>query len=117
MLQYNHYLKELGIEKTDYPFNEQNITEDIGEFASVEFYSLDYTLACSIYSYLCYYRDHCMIGYPTYMSVDKWSDIVNKMITGFKIYIQRDGKLSKTKQKQMHYGMRLFIKYFGELWY
>lgn len=50
------------------------------------------------------------------------------MIKGFKLYIQEEDKnylvsekerqrLSKNRQKQINYGFRLFIKYFGHLWY
>jgi hypothetical protein len=64
------------------------------------------------------------------MELDKWKSIIQKMINGFKLYLIDESqitdlskstkewqKLSKNKQKQIKYGMRLFIKYFGHLLY
>ena len=137
MLKYNHYLKELGIKETDYPFGDEDekeidsrYEEDEEGFTSSEFWSLDFTLACYIYSHLCYFRDNCLVGYPAYMTFEQWSDIINKMIIAFRLYITDEEKpdrlltseteykkLSKNRQKKMNYGMKLFIKYFGHLWY
>ncbi len=66
-LNYNHYLKELGIEETDFPFAHNNDCRyqiDKEGFRSSDFFSLDYALACYIYSHLCYFRDNCLYGYP-----------------------------------------------------
>lgn len=126
MLKYNHYLKELGIKETDYPFGDNGYEEgdsryeeDEEGFRSSEFWSLDFTLACYIYSHLCYFRDNCLVGHPTYMTFEQWQVIINKMIKAFELYIKPDNEIipSKNKQKQINYGMKLFIKYFGHLWY
>ena len=126
MLKYNHYLKELGIKETDYPFGDEDekeidprYEEDEEGFTSSEFWSLDFTLACYVYSHLCYFRDNCLVGYPAYMTFEQWQAIINKMIKAFELYIKPDNEIipSKNKQKQMNYGMKLFIKYFGHLWY
>lgn len=65
-LNYNHYLKELGIEATDFPFYCGNYKYKIDKegFRSSDFFSLDYSLACYIYSHLCYFRDYCLCGHP-----------------------------------------------------
>lgn len=68
MVNYNHYLKELGIKETDFPFNKGTDDEryypDEEGFVSAEFFSLDVTLAMHIYSHLCYFRDNCLVGHP-----------------------------------------------------
>ena len=56
------------------------------------------------------------------MEAEQWEDIINKMVKAFRLYIEEDktdfdSVQSKNKQKQIKYGMRLFIKYFGHLWY
>ena len=121
MLKYNHYLKELGIKETDFPFASEDIDERYEEdeegFRSSEFWSLDYTFALYIYSHLCYFRDYCLVGFPMGMNEEEWAKIIDKMIKAFRLYIEKDGNLSKNKQKQIIYGMRLFIKYFHHLWY
>lgn len=135
MLKYNHYLQELGIKPTDFPFGDYDeincdprYQEDEEGFRDAEFWSLDYTLACYIYSHLCYFRDYCLVAHPGYMTGEQWANYLNKMIKAFKLYIEPDEidytkseekrrQMSKNKEKQIKYGMRLFIKYFGHLWY
>jgi len=66
-LNYNHYLKELGIKKDDFPFacnGDYRYEIDKEGFRHSDFFSLDYSLACYIYSHLCYFRDYCLCGYP-----------------------------------------------------
>ena len=66
-LNYNHYLAELGIKSTDFPFyscGDYRYEIDKEGFRSSDFFSLDYSLACYIYSHLCYFRDNCLYGYP-----------------------------------------------------
>jgi hypothetical protein len=115
MAQYNHYMEELDIKETDYPFNAKELDKN-GEFMIEDFFDLNYTLACIIYSHLRYFKDNCMIAHPTYMTYEEWCKIIDKMINAFKIYIQKDFS-SKNKVKQMRYGIKLFAKYFYELWY
>lgn len=120
MLTYNHYLEELGIKKTDFPFGDENddprYEVDEEGFRECEFWSLDYSLACYIYSHLCYFRDYCLCGHPLYVTEEQWEKILNKMIKGFKLYITENSP-SKNQQKQITYGMKLFIKHFGGLWF
>ena len=122
MLTYNHYLEELGIKKTDFPFGDEEWNDDpryeVDEegFRECEFWSLDYSLACYIYSHLCYFRDYCLYGHPLYVTEEQWEKILNKMIKGFKLYITENSP-SKNQQKQIAYGMKLFVKHFGGLWF
>ena len=134
-MKFNHYYKELGLCEKDFPFEksedicDRNVENEEG-FSEIEFFSLDYSLALYIYSRLRYFQDNCLIACPMNMELDEWKSIIQKMINGFKLYIMDNNqivdlskstkewqKLSKNKQKQIAYGMRLFIKYFGSLWY
>lgn len=132
-MKYTHYYKELGLEPTDFPFEgyedicDRNIPDKEG-FSVIEFFSLDFSLAVYIYGRLRYFQDNCLYGHPSYMTEEQWKDILSKMIKAFKLYcIHEDGDIiiseqerkarSKNRQKQINYGMRLFIKYFSHLWY
>ena len=124
MVSYNKYLKELGIKETDYPFanDDGRISKPYKVnkegFRPAELYSLDYSLSLYIYSQLCYFRDNCLMSYPVYMSFEKWKSIINKMIKAFELIIVNSEKtFSKNQMKQIHYGLRLFAKYYFELWY
>ena len=136
MLIHNHYLEELGIKSTDFPFYNEDYNDDpryeVDEegFRECEFWSLDFSLACYIYSHLCYFRDYCLVGYPSYMTAEQWKDTLNKMIKAFRLYIEKEDfksdlllsdkqkkQISKNRQKQITYGMKLFVKYFGALWF
>lgn len=113
-MKFNHYYEELGLTEYNFPFEKD---EDKEGFSETEFFNLDYSLALYIYGRLRYFQDHCLVGSPSYMTFEQWSDIINKIIKGFYLYLTEDYKLSKNKEKQMKYGMKLFIKYFPGLWY
>lgn len=125
MVQLNKYLKELGINEKYWLFDkeqqkgdEQYIPDEDG-FINAETFSLDTSLSMYIYSQLCYFRDHCLVGHPASMTFEEWKKIIDKMIEGFKLQIQTDNEweISKNKRKKMNYGMRLFIKYYNHLWW
>jgi len=132
-MKFNHYYKELDLCEKDFPFEQyediyDRNKEDEEGFSDIEFFSLDYSLAIYIYGRLRYFQDHCLVGCPGNMDMKQWANIIAKMIKGFKLYIQEEDKnylvsekerqrLSKNRQKQINYGFRLFIKYFGHLWY
>lgn len=134
MVKLNKYLRELGIDENHWLFNKEDIETDIRYqedeegFKDAEFFSLDNSLSLYIYSQLCYFREHCLVGYPAYLGEEKWKEILDKMIEAFRlmiigeeIYYHGNDKekkiLSKNAQKKINYGMRLFIKYYHDLWY
>lgn len=126
MIKLNKYLKEIGIDENYWLFKEDR-QEDEDGFVHQEFYNLDTTLAMYIYSYLCYFKEHCNVGYPGFLTEEKWNETLDAMIEGFKLYLKEDDNneinekdryyMSKNKEKKIKYGMRLFIKYFKNLWY
>lgn len=137
ILKPNKYLKKIGIDENYWLFNSKDNEGDLRYFpdeegfVDAEHFSLDLSLSLYIYSQLCYFREHCMCGYPGNMTFEQWKDVVDKMIEAFELLIKADertddsfllgneqGKrLSKNRQKKINYGMRLFIKYYGHLWY
>lgn len=122
-LNYNHYLAELGIKDTDFPFcfnSSSDYKYEVNEegFRASDFFSLDYSLACYIYSHLCYFRDYCMIGSPCGLIMEEWTKIINQMIKGFKLYITKNNiKITKTKRKKIQKSFYLFAQWFPHLWY
>ena len=131
MIKLNKYLREIGIDA------DPRYLPDEEGFVDAEFFSLDTSLSLYIYSHLCYFREYCLYGYSCYFSErykeragDKWKEILDKMIEAFKLLIIEDTSykdnlgekkkqylLSKNKTKKIKYGMRLFIKYYQDLWY
>lgn len=137
VLKLNKYLKELGLDEDNcWLFNKNRVEDDLrytpdeDGFVDAEFFSLDYSLSLYIYSQLCYFRENCMFGIPYGMEENKWAEILDKMILAFKLMIIEDDTykridltreerqlISKNRQKKINYGMRLFIKYYNDLWY
>lgn len=126
MIKLNEYLKKIGINEENWLFKEKR-EEDENGFVYQEFFNLDTTLAMYIYSHLCYFKENCNVGHPGRLTAEKWDEILDIMIEGFKLYLQSDNYdevkpkerhyISKNREKKIKYGMRLFIKYFGDLWY
>ena len=124
MLQLNKYLRELGIDENYWLFKDEEdgrYKPDEDGFVNAETFNLDATLSMIIYSYLCYFRDNCLVGHPGSMTFEKWKEIIDKMIEAFRLQIDLDENIdsidSKNKQKKINYGMRLFIKYYNNLWW
>lgn len=124
MLQLNKYLRELGIDENYWLFKDEEdgrYKPDEDGFINAETFNLDATLSMVIYSYLCYFRDNCLVGHPGSMTFEKWKEIIDKMIEAFRLQIDLDENInnidSKNKQKKINYGMRLFIKYYNHLWW
>ena len=136
ILKPNRYLKELGIDENYWLFSKSNqgdprYVPDEEGFVDAEHFNLDTSLSLYIYSQLCYFRDYPMTcGTPMGMTHEKWEEIINAMIEAFGLLIVEDDysdrwtmsdkkwkQLSKNKQKKINYGLRMFIKYYGNLWY
>lgn len=106
-------------------------------FIDAESFSLDLTLAMIIYSYLCYFRENCMCAIPLCMMYKngkeltteqadaRWHKLLDDMIIAFKYYIQKqnfnidrsDYEADDKHDDKINKGMKLFIKYFGALWW
>lgn len=149
MLKLNKYIRELGWNENTWPFNEIAENEKAREegreyddryiekdgFIDAESFELDIVLCLTIYSYLCYFRDNCMHGYPSYFekygdkAFDKWKEVINKMILGFKLHLEDEWEKlrdlpekerkqqSKNRHKKIKYGMKLFTDYLRCLWW
>ena len=126
MLQLNKYLREVGIDENYWLFkknqNDSRYEPDEEGFIPSEYFNLNITLAMIIYSSLRYFKDYCNYGYPGNMTKKQWDKCLDDMITAFKLLIEKENynltKIqSKNKEKKIKYGLRLFAKYFNNLWY
>ena len=136
ILKPNRYLKELGIDENYWLFNKSNQDDsryvpDEEGFVDAEHFNLDTSLSLYIYSQLCYFRDYPMTcGTPCGLTHEKWEEIVNAMIEAFRLLIVEENyserwtmseqewkHKSKNRQKKINYGLRMFIKYYSNLWY
>lgn len=131
----NKYLKNLGITEDTYWViaddhgEDTRYEEDEDGIVDAETWNLNTTLAMIIYSYLCYFRDHCLHAYPCGLTFEKWKEYLNKMIKAFELMIVEDDtwnlpisteekkQISKNRNKQINFGLRLFTKYFNDLWW
>ncbi len=128
MLKLNKYLKEIGIDEKFWLFKDaksgdERFLPDEDGFIEAEFWNLNDTLAMYIYSYLCYFKEHCNYCHPSYMTAEKWDKCLDDMITGFKLLVDPKNEESfnsiesKNRKKKINYGLRLFIKHLGALWF
>ena len=136
ILKPNKYLRELGIDENYWLFSKSNqgdprYVPDEEGFVDAEHFNLDTSLSLYIYSQLCYFRDYPMTcGTPCGMTHEQWENIVNAMIEAFRLLIVEEDysdrwsmtdkqwkQQSKNKRKKINYGLRMFIKYYGNLWY
>ena len=136
ILKPNKYLKELGIDENYWLFSKSNqgdprYVPDEEGFVDAEHFNLDTSLSLYIYSQLCYFRDYPMTcGTPMGMTHEQWENIVNAMIEAFRLLIIEEDfsdrwimtdkqwkQQSKNKRKKINYGLRMFIKYYNNLWY
>ena len=136
ILKPNKYLKELGIDENYWLFSKSNqgdprYVPDEEGFVDAEHFNLDTSLSLYIYSQLCYFRDYPMTcGTPMGMTHEQWKNIVNAMIEAFRLLIIEEDfsdrwimtdkqwkQQSKNKRKKINYGLRMFIKYYNNLWY
>jgi hypothetical protein len=136
ILKPNKYLRELGIDENYWLFSKSNqgdprYVPDEEGFVDAEHFNLDTSLSLYIYSQLCYFRDYPMTcGTPMGMTHEQWENTVNAMIEAFRLLIIEEDysdrwimtdkqwkQQSKNKRKKINYGLRMFIKYYNNLWY
>ena len=136
ILKPNKYLRELGIDENYWLFSKSNqgdprYVPDEEGFVDAEHFNLDTSLSLYIYSQLCYFRDYPMTcGTPMGMTHKQWENTVNAMIEAFRLLIIEEDysdrwtmtdkqwkQQSKNKRKKINYGLRMFIKYYNNLWY
>ena len=75
MLYPNKYLKEIGIDENYWLFKDRKNGDkrclpDEDGFVEAELFNLDSTFSMYIYSHLCYFRDHCLVGHPSFMTFE-----------------------------------------------
>jgi hypothetical protein len=134
MLFLNKYLRELGINEKYWLFDKR--TQEIDErflpdedgFVEAATFDLHSTFSLFIYSYMCYFRDHCLVSYPCGLTFEEYKKIIDDIIEGFKLmlidekeYRLQDSegkrKYSKRRQRKIDRALRLFAKYYYCLWW
>lgn len=134
-MRINKYLRDIGINEENYWIltekgGDPRYEEDEDGFIEAETWELNTTLAMINYSYLCYFREHCLHSYPIGLTFEKWQEYIDKMIEAFKLIIIEGNNLdtnelgaeefriqSKRRNKKINFGLRLYAKYFNNLWW
>lgn len=83
-------------------------------FEYLDIYGFYYHLAFYIYPRLEAFKDNTF-SYPCGISSKKWNNILNKMIFAFKT-IAKDDNIKNIDYKKIEEGLKLFSKYFRDLW-
>lgn len=120
VIKYNRYLEEIGVERDSFPFkieDDRYIEDPETHISSAETWSMDYVLNMVIYSYLRAFKDKgAKYGHPASLTHEKWIEILDEMIEGYKIAII-DDMPSHRKLKKMKKAKALFKKWFNHLWW
>ena len=130
---FNKYLEKIGITEDKYwAYNDEakdfdlRYQPDEEGFIEADAWNLDTTLAMINYSYLCYFRDHCLHCHPVGITFEQWKNYLDAMIKAFELILTDDAfdypvsreeflKVSKNRWKKIRFGLRLYAKYFCSL--
>ena len=131
---FNKYLEKIGITEDSYwVYNDEakdvdpRYQPDEEGFIEADTWNLNITLAMINYSYLCYFRDHCLHSYPLNVSFEQWKHYIDIMIKAFELILKEENddyysktfeertQISKNRWKQIKFGLRLYAKYFCDL--
>lgn len=94
----------------------------ISKITAKECWNLDYTLSKLILPRLIKFKE-IVCGYPGNLnSFQEWEEILDKMIWSFDYHVKISSahiSYEEIKHNQPKYeeGMKLFIEYYGSLWY
>lgn len=117
MIKHSKYLKEIGVDPMEGFIRKDpryKMNKELG-FAQFETWNLYYSLALEIYPRLCYFRERT-IAYPLGLNEKEWDEILDKMIRAFKLILIDDCH-DDEKVKEVEEGLRLFAKWYLELWW
>lgn len=92
-------------------------------FDSTELWNLETTIGAFIYPRLLKFRD-AGVSHPCGLTEKEWKRILNDMLCFFKYYYLifngKEDEADKHESKysdRMERGIKLFAKYYGDLWY
>lgn len=116
----NKYLEEIGIDNKNNQFkivknDNRYIPDDLTGLSESDTWDMRISLAMIIYTYLRKFQETKRISYPADLTVEKWEDILKKMIEGFASIIK--GEESKRAFKRQKRALSLFKTYFWDLWW
>ena len=89
-------------------------------FDDSELWNLESTIAKFIYPRIKEFAEN-HVGYPGHLTEEKWQEILDKITKAFRLYIDHEYLYSFKEEnekieKQINEGLRLFAKYFWNLW-
>ena len=124
---FNKYLEKIGITEDKYwVYNDEakdfdpRYQPDEEGFIEADAWNLNTTLAMINYSYLCYFRDHCLHCHPVGITSEQWKHYIDVMIKAFELILvdeEFDYTIPQEGWKQIRFGLRLYAKYFCDLWW
>lgn len=129
MLVYNKYLKELGYNKSDFPFKKKDERYELNKDCGVveaQTWSLHNTIILELYTYLRYFQDECPKGIPSGWideskeddGLSNWRTAIQEIIDGLKAYIiveNLDSSKYKTYDEEMAAKNQLYAQ-FDKAW-
>jgi len=88
-------------------------------FSDRELWSLDMTIERFVYPRLLAFRDKGPAGYPSRLTAEKWSMIIDQIILAFELLMIDDAQGTEAWDEideNERYGLKLFGKYLTSLW-
>lgn len=85
-------------------------------FDDSELWSLDVTISKFILPRLKAFRDTAG-GYPSSMTEEYWKQTLDHMIECFELHAECKVSYTDEEEKNIEDGLKLFVEYFGHLWY
>lgn len=118
MIRYNKYLKDVGIKKNDYPFDEIKPSFSENKCLRIATWNCNWALVLTIYSHLKAFREYNN-GYPIGMNEEDFNAMLDEMIEGFAFYIKTPycSEDFKEAEKKLKKSMKMLADNFEELWW
>jgi hypothetical protein len=91
-------------------------------FSNTELWNLDNTISKFVLPRLIRFKQVGSSSHPSELTPEEWEIILNKMINSFQLMLQDDFKYTERKeitarQNKINAGLKLFAKYYQNLWY
>lgn len=129
MLVYNKWLKSIGVKEDQYPLI-KGIPRDPPQYYHEsqmyegETWDLNSVMNMMIYSYLCEFEFHCKDkeghwgAYPgEFENGEEWDKIFRRIKEGFRRRIVDNDDYAQYKEDYWRKTLKLFIKYYDNLWW
>ena len=120
MLTYNRYLKELGVEPTDYPFNKATEPDKDGIIPEY-LWDLNRTMVMELYTYIRAFQEKNK-GVPAFYTEKQWDAVLQKIVDGLGWHILHGGDFDnsleyKKGHASFYRALHLLFEHWECLWY